>query len=333
MKNIAILLSTLFAFNLSHASEIDSVHWKGIQWNQDISSIKATLIKSEQSSVYKLEKKFILGSTKFDTSFVTNGSKELINILAVAKFPTKNEARKSFSDLKGLLSKTSHSPSQGFKNENSSIYTNRVYWPKENTFISLTVKSSSKTNKHIIILSFDKSITIDDDVSVNFSKLPKDRALIAEWADMPVLITIRSDGDLEYINNYKKTVYDYNSKKQKPISTLWKQDKGTLYIEGIYHSTTRSHKKHISILSGISPLTGCMVRHYNISDKRASNIKEIENLKKLKTPIQNIYFDRCTGALFDSAGRSIITGTESSNLNIPKHKITSDTVVLSIIGQ
>jgi hypothetical protein len=335
-----ILLSIIiFTTHYAHGSEVDVKIFNGLHWEQDINEIKiiiekdnAVLSNDEVTYEYKMNKKRTIGNNAFDMSFIVNGQSKLISIMAVSNYSSKRIQDISKTKLKKYLVDIYGSSKQGFKNSNSSITTDRIFWNTKNSFIALTITQNHKSNNFLTMLTIDKGITPDDDVDLRYTSLQEDKVMIAEWANIPILVTLRTYDDIKFITDYSKYVYDPASRKQKLITTLWQQDRGTIYNDDpVYTSQMRSHKDTISVFSAISPVSGCMLQFHNLYEEKQTSIEPIEKLRALKTPARNIYYDSCSGALYDSAGRSIITGAESPNLNIPKYEINSYTINLSIM--
>ncbi len=311
----------------------------GLFWGQKINDVKkiveskgVLLSNKEVKYEYKMNKSHTIGGQEFDISFIIDSKSGLIEIMAVSNYSSKRSQDDAYKNLSDILSSKYDKPKQGFKNSNTAITTNRLLWKTQNSFITLTMTQRQKSSKFLTILSYKKTITKDDDEVATYSNLQENKVMMVAWADIPILIALRTFDDLEFIKKYSKYVYDPKSKSQKYITTLWQEDYGLINTDDkIYTSTTRSYKNNLSVFSGIGPVSGCSLQFYNVAESAKTNIEAIDKLRALKIPAINLYYDSCSGALYDNAGRSIITGTESPNLNIPKHTISSYSIKLSVI--
>jgi ubiquinol-cytochrome c reductase iron-sulfur subunit len=166
-------------------------------------------------------------------------------------------------------------------------------------------------------------------IEVNVGNLKPGQLMAIEYVDMPVWIYRRTPKDLEYLSkNNKLDLADPLNENQKSsieaaygssASYVW----GRLLLVDqpvIDKMKYRSIKEEIFVVGGWSPHSGCVLTYQAPENRKNPNAS---------------FYDPCTGACFDIAGRIVkgeLTGSRAGqparyNLYIPPYKFKSDTAL------
>lgn len=140
-------------------------------------------------------------------------------------------------------------------------------------------------------------------VEIDVSKLEPGQRITAEWRGKPVWVIRRTSAQLKGLDELTSQVRDPNS--ELPMQPD--------YAENSY----RSIKDEYVVLVGICTHLGCSPTFR--PDVAAADLGE---------DWKGGFFCPCHGSKFDLAGRVYNGVPAPKNLEVPRHKFTSDTVIL-----
>jgi ubiquinol-cytochrome c reductase iron-sulfur subunit len=167
-------------------------------------------------------------------------------------------------------------------------------------------------------------------IEVNISSLKPGQLMAIEYVDMPVWIYRRTTKDIEYLSKNDNSILA-DPKSENLISSIEAAyGSSASYVWGrlllvdqpaIEKKPYRSLKEEIFVVGGWSPHSGCVLTYHSPNNSKSSNAA---------------FYDPCTGATFDVAGRivkGILTGKgagnpASYNLYIPPYKFKNDAALL-----
>ncbi len=167
-------------------------------------------------------------------------------------------------------------------------------------------------------------------IEVNISSLKPTQLIAVKYVDMPVWIYRRTTKEIENLSNYDSSTLADPKSENLMSSIEAAYGSSASYVWGrlllvdqpaIEKKLYRSLQEEIFVVGGWSPHSGCVLTYQSPENRKNSNAA---------------FYDPCTGATFDVAGRivkGILTGNgagnpASYNLYIPPHRFKNDTVLL-----
>lgn len=167
-------------------------------------------------------------------------------------------------------------------------------------------------------------------IEVNISRLKPGQLMAIQYVDMPVWIYRRTTNDIEYLSkDDSSTLAD--PKSVNLISSIEAAyGSSASYVWGrlllvdqpvIEKKPYRSLKEEIFVVGGWSPHSGCVLTYQSPNNRKSPNAA---------------FYDPCTGAIFDVAGRIAkgilkvngVGNPASYNLYIPPYRFKNDTALL-----
>ncbi|MCG7993941.1 MAG: hypothetical protein JAZ06_00810 [Candidatus Thiodiazotropha taylori] len=167
-------------------------------------------------------------------------------------------------------------------------------------------------------------------IEVDITNLKPGQLMAIEYVDMPVWIYRRTTEDIEYLskNNTSVLADPMNENQKSSIEAAYGSSASYVWGRLLYidqpeldKKPFRSINEEIFVVGGWSPHSGCVLTYQPKENRNKTNAA---------------FYDPCTGACFDVAGRIIkgkLNGSRAGdlgkyNLYIPPYKLKNNTTLL-----